>query len=52
MKLARKAISNIFTALGTASGAQTVTVTGNHGVPDLTAGDLAIATGKGWTVVT
>jgi len=50
MKLSRQEIANIFTALGTASGAQTVTVTGNHGVPDLTAGDLLIATNKGWTV--
>jgi len=50
MKLSRQAIADIFTALGTASGAQTVTVTGNHGVPDLTAADLLIATNKGWTV--
>jgi len=50
MKLSRQAIAAIFTGLGTASGAQTVTVTGNHGVPDLTAADLLIATNKGWTV--
>jgi len=50
MKLSRQEIAGIFTALGTASGAQTVTVTGNHGVPDLTAADLLIATNKGWTV--
>jgi len=52
MTLSRAAIVSIFTNLGTAVGAQTVTVTGNHGVPDLTAPDLAIATDKGWTVAT
>jgi hypothetical protein len=31
---------------------KTITITGNPGVADLTAGDLAIATGKGWTVTT
>ena len=37
----------IYTALGTAAGAQTITVTGNWG----TAGDdPSIATAKGWTV--
>jgi len=52
MKLSRQAIASIFTGLGTALGTQTVTVTGNHGVPDLTAADLLIATNKGWTVAT
>lgn len=41
------ALDAIYTGLGTASGSQTVTVTGNPG----TTGDTpSIATGKGWTV--
>jgi len=50
-KLSREAIVNIFNNLGTASGSQTITVTNNPGSGDLTATDIAIATGKGWTVV-
>jgi len=49
-KLSREAIVNIFNNLGTASGSQTITVTNNTGSGDLTATDIAIATGKGWTV--
>lgn len=49
-KLSRAAIVDIFNGLGTASGAQTITVSGNYGYASLTAPDLAIATGKGWTV--
>jgi hypothetical protein len=49
-KLARTAIVAVFNGLGTASGSQTITVSGNHGYADLTGDDLAIATGKGWTV--
>lgn len=33
-------------------GAETITITNNPGVATLTAPDIAIATGKGWTVVT
>jgi hypothetical protein len=41
------ALNEIYTNLGTASGAQTITVTGNWGTPNDTP---SIATGKGWTV--
>jgi hypothetical protein len=41
-------LNNFFTSLGTASGAQTITVTGNHGAATC---NTAIATGKGFTVV-
>lgn len=45
--LGAAALDAIYTALGTASGSQTITVTGNYG----TTGDTpSIATGKGWTV--
>lgn len=45
--LSAAALDAIYTALGTASGSQTITVTFNYGV----AGDTpSIATGKGWTV--
>jgi hypothetical protein len=47
-KLAREEIVDLFTNLGSASA--TITVSGNHGYTDLTGDDLAIATGKGWTV--
>jgi hypothetical protein len=50
-KLSREAIVNIFNNLGTASGSQTITLTQNPGSGDLTPTDIAIATGKGWTVV-
>lgn len=42
-------IDAMFTALGTAAGAQTVTVTGNPGASTC---DTTIATAKGWTVLT
>jgi hypothetical protein len=51
-KLSREKIVEIFNNLGTAVGTPTITVTNNWGTPSLTAGDLAIATGKGWTVAT
>jgi hypothetical protein len=51
-KLSREEIVEIFNNLGTAVGTQTITVSNNWGTPLLTAGDLAIATGKGWTVAT
>lgn len=43
------AIDALFTSLGTASGAQTVTVTNNPGASTCT---TSIATSKGWTVAT
>ena len=50
-KLARTELVALFNALGSASGgSQTLTVSGNHGWADLSAGDKAIATGKGWTL--
>ena len=49
--LSRAAIVEIFNGLGTAVGAQTITVTNNPGRAALTAPEIAIATGKGWTVV-
>lgn len=50
-KLSRTELVNIFNNLGTAVGAQTITITGNYGASSLTAGERAIATGKGWTIV-
>jgi hypothetical protein len=44
------ALVALFTSLGTASGAQTLTVSANWGWASLTAGEKAIATGKGWTL--
>lgn len=49
--LDRDNIVNVFNNLATVVG-KTVTVSGNPGVPNLTTGDLLIATSKGWTVVT
>lgn len=46
--LSRKAIVEIFNGLANASA--TVDVSYNYGAADLTAEDLAIAEGKGWTV--
>jgi len=48
-KLDASALNDLFTSLGTASGAQTVAVTGNPGASTC---DTTIATAKGWTVVT
>ena len=47
--LSREALVELFNGLASVSG-KTITITGNHGVADLTADDRAIATGKGWTV--
>jgi len=44
-------IVTIFNNLGTANGAQTIYVDTNPGSADLSGTDIAIATGKGWTVV-
>ena len=46
-KLSAAELNEIYTNLGTAAGAQTITVTGNYGV---TGDTPTIATGKGWTV--
>lgn len=48
--LDQAALVALFTSLGTASGAQTLTVSANPGWSLLSAGDKAIATGKGWTL--
>jgi hypothetical protein len=50
-KLSAAALNDIFTGLGTASGTQTISVLANPGRAGLTASEIAIATGKGWTVV-
>jgi surface protein len=51
MRLGRPEILEIFGNLATTTG-QTITVTNNPGTASLTSADLAIATGKGWTVTT
>lgn len=48
--LSRDAIVDLFNDLGLASA--TIDVSNNYGTPDLTGPDIAIATGKGWTVIT
>jgi surface protein len=47
MRLDGVALDALYTSLGTAAGAQTLTVTANHGTVDDTP---SIATAKGWTV--
>ena len=47
----RDAIVDIFNALGTAAGVQTINVSTTPGAGDLIAADLLIVTNKGWTVV-
>lgn len=49
--LSRNELVKIFNNLGTAVGAQTITISGNYGASTLTAPERAIATGKGWTIV-
>lgn len=49
-RLGRDAIVDIFNRLTTQTG-KTITITGNWGITDLTAGDRLIATDKGWTIV-
>jgi hypothetical protein len=51
-RLDRDAIVNIFNNLGTAATGATITVTNTLGAGSLTPTDIAIATGKGWTVAT
>lgn len=48
--LSKNAIVDIFNGLGTASSAQTITVSSNPGYTGLTTSDLLIATNKGWTI--
>lgn len=48
-KMSATALNAFFTALGTAAGSQTITVTGNPGAATC---DTTIATAKGFTVVT
>jgi len=49
-KLARAELVAIFNALGTAVGAQVITISNCYGAASLTSGERAIATGKGWTI--
>jgi surface protein len=49
-KFSRTGLVAIFTNLGTADSGAIITITGNHGVADLTAADRLIATNKGWTI--
>jgi hypothetical protein len=50
-KLGRQALIAIFTNLGTSNPTgQIITITGNHGVANLTAADRLIATNKGWSI--
>jgi hypothetical protein len=49
-KFSRTGLVTIFTNLGTADSGAIITITGNHGVVDLTAADRLIATNKGWTI--
>lgn len=51
-KLGRGDIVTVFNNLGTALGTQTINVRNNPGTLNLLAADIAIATGKGWTVLT
>lgn len=50
MSLSQANIVLIFTNLGIASGAQTITVSTNPGYAGLTVGERLIATAKGWTI--
>lgn len=50
MSLNQANIVTIFNNLGTASGAQTITVSSNLGYLGLTAAERLIATNKGWTI--
>lgn len=48
--LDRAALVNLFNSLPTVSASQVCTITGATGASDLTASDIAIVTGKGWTL--
>lgn len=49
-QLSQSELVAVFNGLGTASGSQTITITGNPGAASLTSEERAIATGKGWTI--
>jgi hypothetical protein len=49
--LQRTALVELFTSLGTPGVLTNLTITGNPGIPDLTAADLLIATSKNWSVI-
>jgi hypothetical protein len=49
-KMSHDELVSLIANIGTASGAQTLTLTGNPGTASLTAGEQAVATGKGWTL--
>lgn len=48
--LQRTALVELFMSLGSPLTTQTLTITGNPGIPDLLPADLLIATSKNWTV--
>lgn len=48
--LSRAALVNLFNSLPTVSASQVCNITGATGASDLTASDIAIVTGKGWTL--
>lgn len=48
--LNRAALVNLFKSMPTVSAGQVCDITGATGVDDLTASDIAIVTGKGWTL--
>ena len=45
------ALVELFTSLGTPGVLTNLTITGNPGIPDLTAADYLIATSKNWSVI-
>jgi hypothetical protein len=49
-KIGHDELVDLIDKIGNASGAQTLTLTGNPGTASLTAGEQAVATGKGWTL--
>lgn len=49
--LNRQSLVDLFTSLGTASGSQSITITGCSGAAALSVEDRAIATGKGWSII-
>lgn len=49
--MSRTALVRLFNSMPTVSDSQEIDITGATGAGDLTAEDIAIATGKGWTVV-
>lgn len=49
--MSRDALVRLFNSMPTVSDEQVINITGATGANDLTADDLAIATGKGWSVI-